>query len=148
MEGFNKSLFKDFSLQDLIDSTEFEFKFIHSSGPGGQNVNKVATAVQLRFNIRSSRSLPSSLQEKLLTNLSQKLTKKGEILIHSQKFRSQAQNKQAAIQRLFKILQNALKSPKKRILTQLSLANKAQRLDVKKRRSKVKKQRNPVKLED
>lgn len=135
-------------LEDIIDPKELEFKFVLSSGPGGQNVNKVATAVQLRFNLRDSPSLPPFLQERLLRNLTTRLTKKGEILIHVNTSRSQAYNKELALKRLFTLLNKALEEKKKRVPTLPSLADKTKRLESKKQRSEIKKFRKPLKGED
>jgi len=132
-------------LSGVIDESEFEFKFVLSSGPGGQNINKVATAVQLRFNIRNSFSLPPLVKSKLLSRLEHKLTKKGEILIHSHHSRSQAKNREIAIKKLYELLEEALVESKKRIPTQPSPSSKTKRLEEKKHRSEVKKTRGPVK---
>lgn len=129
------------NLEDIIDPKELRFKFVLSSGPGGQNVNKVATAVQLRFNIRNSKSIPHDTQERLLVNLASRLTKKGEILIYVTSSRSQAYNKRLALERLIKILSLSLEEKKIRIPTVPSLIDKIKRLQTKRQRAKVKKLR-------
>ena len=133
------------NLKSIVDESEFEFKFVLSSGPGGQNVNKVASAVQLRFNIKESHSLPPHIKEKLLQRLAWKLTKKGEVLIHAHQFRSQAQNREAAVNRLYELLEEALVEQKKRVPTTPTLNAKTKRLEEKKHRADVKKYRKPVK---
>jgi ribosome-associated protein len=120
-----------------IEDAEIKFEFIRSPGPGGQNVNKVATAVLLRFNIPES-SLPLDVRERLLTQLASRLTLKGDLLIKATSFRTQERNKQDALNRLQTILARAAVPPKKRKKTKPTFSSKQRRLDEKKKASKNK----------
>lgn len=119
-------------------SSELKFSYIRSPGPGGQNVNKVATAVQLRFNIVKSESFSEETRQRLLTVLQNKLTTKGEMIIKATRYRTQERNKEDAIERLVTLLKNAAKVPKKRKKTKPSLASKERRIQKKKLHAKTK----------
>lgn len=119
-------------------SSELKFSYIRSPGPGGQNVNKVATAVQLRFNIVKSESFSEETCQRLLTVLQNKLTTKGEMIIKATRYRTQERNKEDAIERLVTLLKNAAKVPKKRKKTKPSLASKERRIQKKKLHAKTK----------
>jgi ribosome-associated protein len=121
-----------------IDDAEIKFEFIRSPGPGGQNVNKVATAVLLRFNIPESPSLPLDVRERLLKQLASRLTLKGDLLIKATSFRTQERNKTDALNRLQTILARAAIPPKKRKKTKPTFSSKQRRLDEKKKVSKNK----------
>ncbi len=126
-----------------IDESELQFAFVRASGPGGQNVNKVATAVQLRFNINHS-LLPEEVKERLKHIAGNKVTSEGELLIEAKKFRTQEQNREDALNRFTELLQRAFKKPKPRTKTKPTAASREKRLKQKKVRGEIKKTRqNP-----
>jgi ribosome-associated protein len=124
-----------------IADEELDWKFIRSSGPGGQNVNKVASAVQLRFNLAANASLPASAKARLRRLAGHRLTDEGAILIVARTERSQEQNRRAALQRLEGLIQAALVEPKLRRKTKPTRASKERRLESKKRQSNTKRHR-------
>ena len=130
-----------------LDENELDLQFVRSSGPGGQNVNKVATAVELRFDVKGSTSLPSRVKSRLLSMAGKRATRKGEIVLHAKTHRSQEQNRKDAIQRLVNLIRRAAAVPKKRKRTRPSRASRERRIKNKKHRSKTKKLRNPPKRE-
>jgi ribosome-associated protein len=121
-----------------LDENEIRMDFIRSSGPGGQNVNKVATAVQLRFDAVNSLSLPEEVRERLLHQERGRLTEKGEIIIEAQRFRTQGANRQDALDRLAEMVRKAAQKPRVRHKTRPTLASKKRRLESKHRRSETK----------
>lgn len=121
-----------------IPDEEFEWKFIRSSGPGGQNVNKVASAVQLRFLLPLNTSLPVAARNRLRRIAGQKINDDGSILIHARSERSQEQNKRDALQRLAELIGTAMIEPKIRKKTRPTKASKERRIDGKKRLSTTK----------
>ena len=125
------------SLRD--DELQFQFKL--ASGPGGQNVNKVATAVELRFDVAGSLSLPEVVRARLRALAGNRVTQEGELLITARRFRSQERNRQDAIERLSALIQKAAEAPKPRIRTQPSRAAKQRRMDEKRRIGKKKQTR-------
>jgi ribosome-associated protein len=127
-----------------IDENELQFDFIRASGPGGQNVNKVATAVQLRFDVTGSVSLPDDVRERLLHLGGRRVTLDGVLIIEARRFRSQEKNRQDALERLFHLIEKAAAKPKKRLRTMPSRASKMKRLDAKRRRGEIKRQRRSV----
>jgi ribosome-associated protein len=122
----------------VIPDDELEWKFIRASGPGGQNVNKVSSAVQLRFLLPLNTSLPVSVRNRLRAIAGQKLNDDGTILFAARSERSQEQNRRAAGERLIALIQTAMIEPKIRKKTRPTKASKERRIDSKKRRSSTK----------
>ena len=130
-----------------IDESELQFDFVRSSGPGGQNVNKVATAVQLRFDVGKS-SLPENAKRRLLLLAGQRVTTEGKLLIEAKRFRTQEQNRADAIHRFVELLRKALIPPKPRKKTKPTAAAKEKRIKTKKRKGEIKRMRKkPFDLE-
>lgn len=129
----------------FINESEIIESFIRSSGPGGQNVNKVASAVQLRFNVLMSPSLTEEIRLRLMSLAGHRLTKEGVLIITAQRFRTQDLNRQDARARLFELICRALFQPKKRIPTTVSKAAKKRRLEKKAKVSETKQLRRPIK---
>jgi ribosome-associated protein len=124
-----------------IDDSELQFDFIRSSGPGGQNVNKVASAVQLRFDVRNSPSLAPDVKERLIKIAGSRVTEDGVLIIEARRYRTQEQNRFDAVQRLTALIQKALEKPKVRKATHPSVTAKAARVGDKKRRGQLKRVR-------
>ncbi|MFZ1642011.1 MAG: alternative ribosome rescue aminoacyl-tRNA hydrolase ArfB [Candidatus Contendobacter sp.] len=127
-----------------IHENELQFQFKLASGPGGQNVNKVATAAELRFDVARSPSLPEPVRARLLALAGSRVTQDGELLITARRFRSQERNRQDAIDRLVALIQKAATPPKPRIKTKPSRAAKRRRMDEKRRIGEKKQTRRPV----
>ena len=123
-----------------IDESELQFEYIRASGPGGQNVNKVATAVQLRFNVESS-SLSNDIKQRLVKLSGSKMTNDGVLILEAKRFRTQEQNREDAIRRFVILVQKAVARPKKRIRTLPTKASRERRLKAKKQRGSIKKSR-------
>ena len=121
-----------------VPLAEMELNFVHSSGPGGQNVNKVATACQLRFDVTKSPSLPEAMKQRLIRLAGRRVTDDGVLLIDARRFRTQHRNRQDAIDRLTKLLQRAAKPPKPRKKTRPTPASREKRLEKKRRRAQTK----------
>jgi ribosome-associated protein len=127
-----------------LPEDELRFQFKLASGPGGQNVNKVATAVELRFDVARSPSLPDPVRARLLALGGSRVTQEGELLITARRFRSQERNRQDAIERLVALIQKAATPPKPRLRTKPSRAAKQRRMDEKRRVGEKKQTRRPV----
>ncbi len=121
-----------------IDEGEVHQQFIRASGPGGQNVNKVATAVQLRFDVAHSPSLPGDVRERLARLAGKRMTKEGYLVIDARRFRTQEQNRQDAVARLVSLIRQAAPRPKTRRRTDPTPASNERRLESKRRRGKIK----------
>jgi ribosome-associated protein len=124
-----------------INEDEIQIDFIHSSGPGGQNVNKVATTAQLKFDISGSPSLPQDVKARLVKLAGNRMTKEGSLVIEAKRYRTQEQNRADAIQRLAHLIQKAAAEPRKRTPTRPSAAAQERRIRVKKRRGEIKRER-------
>ena len=124
-----------------LDESELEFAFVRSSGPGGQNVNKVATAVQLRFDVARSPSLPFDVRARLMARAGSKVTKDGVLVLSAQRFRTQERNRADAVERLVEMIRAAAVPPKRRRKTKPTRASKRQRVEEKRKRSSTKRLR-------
>ncbi|HKW14275.1 MAG TPA: alternative ribosome rescue aminoacyl-tRNA hydrolase ArfB [Candidatus Krumholzibacteria bacterium] len=131
-----------------LDESELEITFVRSSGPGGQNVNKVATAAQLRFDAARSPSLPDDVRLRLMSRAGSRLTREGVLIITARRFRTQERNRADAIARLVELIRAAATPPKRRRKTRTPAAAKARRVDAKRRRSNTKRLRGPVRKEE
>ena len=127
-----------------INESEVKESFIRSSGPGGQHVNKVATAVQLHFNAKNSGNISAEVYNRLRTIAGSKLTEDGDLIIVSREHRSQSQNRQVALEKLISLLQQAAKKPKGRKLTRPNQASVEKRLRNKRLQSEKKKSRRNI----
>jgi len=124
-----------------IDEREIEEQFVRASGPGGQNVNKLSTAVQLRFDVRHSPSLPSDVRARLERLAGARLTRDGVLVIIAQRHRTQARNREDALERLLELIRQAAVAPVKRRPTRPTKASRERRIESKKRRSGIKQHR-------
>jgi len=131
-----------------IDDGEIQEEFIRSSGPGGQNVNKVATTVQLRFDVVNSPSLPDEVRERLISLARSRITEDGILIINARRFRTQGRNRKDAIERLVELIRRAVEKPRSRRKTRPTLASKRRRLEDKHRRAETKKLRQNVRSPD
>lgn len=124
-----------------IDENDLQFQFVRSSGPGGQNVNKVATAVQLRINLYTARGITDDLREMLMKREKKRINNEGELIIDARRFRSQEKNREDAVERLKAIIEKASYKPPKRKPSRPSKAAKEKRLSAKKQQSQRKQDR-------
>jgi len=127
-----------------IDDKEIKEEFVHASGPGGQHVNKVATAVKLRFDVIHSPSLPSDVRERAVRLAGNRITRDGVLVIDARRFRTQGQNRKDARDRLLAFIRRAAERPSARKKTRPSWASKRRRLESKRRHTEKKKLRRPV----
>ena len=125
-----------------LDDDEIMERFVRSSGPGGQNVNKVSTAVELRFDVAGSPALPGEVRARLVSLAGRRLTDDGVLVIRAERFRTQERNREDARERLFELIRQACVVPKRRVKTKPTRASKERRREDKARRSNVKRLRN------
>jgi ribosome-associated protein len=131
-----------------IPDADLSVSFTRSAGPGGQNVNKVASAVQLRFALAANSTLRGDVKARLRALAGHRITDDGELLIVARESRSQEQNRRRAEERLADLIRRALVAPKKRVATKPSRASRERRLEIKSRSQKTKKLRGKVRFED
>jgi ribosome-associated protein len=134
--------------QVAIEDSEIEERFIRASGPGGQNVNKLSSAVQLRFDVRGSPSLPGDVRARLEKLAGHRLTKSGVLVITAQRFRTQERNRQDAQERLIDLIRRASVAPRKRRPTRPTAASRIERRTEKARRAKLKSSRTKPRADD
>jgi len=128
----------------IIEDKEIQMDFIRASGPGGQNVNKVSSAVQLRFDVQGSPSLPEDVRTRLIHLAGNRINDNGILIIHAKRFRTQHRNRQDAVERLIALIKRATIQPKRRRKTKPTEASKQRMLEAKHLRGQIKRLRKPV----
>ena len=132
----------------VIDEREITLEYIRASGPGGQNVNKVSSSVQLRFDVANSTSLPDLVRERLLKIAGNRINNEGVLIIEASRYRTQEQNRQDAIDRLLRFIRQAAEKPKTRKKTRPTMQSKQRRLEEKRQRGQIKRLRRRSNLPD
>ena len=127
-----------------IDEREIHEDFVRASGPGGQNINKVSTAVQLRFDVAHSPSLPDDVRTRLLHTARNRITDDGVLILHARQSRTQAQNRRAALNLLVELIRQAAQPPKPHLKTRPTRSSRQRRLETKKRHGEVKRLRRAI----
>ena len=127
-----------------IDENEIQEDFIRSSGPGGQNVNKLATAVQLRFDVAKSSSLSEDIRKRLISLARKRITEEGVLIINARRFRTQGANRQDAVDRLMELIRKATQKPQIRRKTRPTLGSKIRQSEAKRRRAQTKRSRSQI----